>query len=244
MKFNYPKRSLGLIVIAIFGIHYISYSQCTITGLDPTYCITDPAVTLTGAPPGGTFSGPGMTGDVFDPAAAGVGVHTITYDVPAAEDKYYIKSNIGNPWGSTSNNTEMDNAFGVGGWTLDDFETADPATVFSATTSFVFLEGSDGHATELNTFLVANLATIEAWVTDGGCILINAAPNEGGDINFGFSGTTLVYPTFEGTAVAVDPAHPAFVGPLLPTSTTMTGTWYSHAAITGTGYTNVLTNAG
>ncbi|PHR13091.1 MAG: subtilisin [Aequorivita sp.] len=41
-----------------------------------------------GAPNGGTYSGPGVTdnGDgstfTFDPAAAGVGVHTITYDVP------------------------------------------------------------------------------------------------------------------------------------------------------------------
>lgn len=41
-----------------------------------------------GSPSGGTYSGPGVTdnGDgatfTFDPAAAGVGVHTITYDVP------------------------------------------------------------------------------------------------------------------------------------------------------------------
>lgn len=42
-----------------------------------------------GTPSGGTYSGPGVTDDgngstfSFDPAVAGVGVHTITYDVPA-----------------------------------------------------------------------------------------------------------------------------------------------------------------
>ncbi|MRT16045.1 T9SS type A sorting domain-containing protein [Vitellibacter sp. q18] len=42
-----------------------------------------------GTPSGGTYSGPGVTDDgngstfTFDPAVAGVGVHTITYDVPA-----------------------------------------------------------------------------------------------------------------------------------------------------------------
>src|SRR5688572_30414360 len=43
------------------------------------YAITDPAVTLTGSPSGGTFSGTGVSGDQFDPAVAGLGTHTITY---------------------------------------------------------------------------------------------------------------------------------------------------------------------
>jgi PKD repeat protein len=36
-------------------------------------------ITLIGTPAGGTFSGPGVTGSVYDPAIAGVGTHTITY---------------------------------------------------------------------------------------------------------------------------------------------------------------------
>lgn len=42
-----------------------------------------------GSPSGGTYSGPGVTDDgngstfTFDPSVAGVGVHTITYDVPS-----------------------------------------------------------------------------------------------------------------------------------------------------------------
>ena len=117
-----------------------TFAQCEIIGLDSTYCINDPSVVLTGSPGGGTFSGPGMTGSTFSPAAAGVGVHTIEYTLVAAEDKYYIKSNIGNHWGSTTNNTAMNNAFGPGGWILGSFEFSDPLTVFSAGTAFVFLE--------------------------------------------------------------------------------------------------------
>lgn len=232
------------ILILLFALNYSqpAAAQCEILGLDPTYCITDGPTLMFGDPSGGTFSGPGVSGSVFDPGDAGAGVHTITYDLPAALDKYYIKSNIGNPWGSTTNQGAMNNAFGALDWTLESFEAATPGDVFSPTTSFVFLEGSDGHANELNTFLIANLGIIETWVNAGGCILINAAPNEGGNINFGFGGTTLVYPSFENDVFAVDAFHPAFVGPMVPTATAMTGPFYSHAKITGAGLTNVLIN--
>lgn len=53
--------------------------QVSLTGLATQYCLTDPPVTMTGTPPGGTFSGPGVINNQFNPAAAGVGLHTITY---------------------------------------------------------------------------------------------------------------------------------------------------------------------
>ena len=50
------------------------------TGLAFTYCVTNAAVTLTGTPVGGTFSGTGIVGNTFNPATAGVGgPYTITY---------------------------------------------------------------------------------------------------------------------------------------------------------------------
>ncbi len=42
-------------------------------------CVNDTAITLSGTPAGGTFSGTGVTGNSFNPATAGVGTHTITY---------------------------------------------------------------------------------------------------------------------------------------------------------------------
>ena len=46
-----------------------------------TYCSADSAITLTGTPVGGTFSGNGITGDKFNPFAAGSGAQTIVYQV-------------------------------------------------------------------------------------------------------------------------------------------------------------------
>lgn len=49
------------------------------TGLDTAYCVDASAATLIGIPAGGTFTGLGVSGNNFDPAVAGVGVHNITY---------------------------------------------------------------------------------------------------------------------------------------------------------------------
>ncbi len=49
------------------------------SGLAAAYCNDAAAATLTGSPTGGTFSGPGISGNSFNPASAGNGVHTITY---------------------------------------------------------------------------------------------------------------------------------------------------------------------
>ncbi len=44
-------------------------------------CIYDPKVTLTAVDSGGTWQGTGVSGNIFDPAAAGVGNHIVTYDI-------------------------------------------------------------------------------------------------------------------------------------------------------------------
>ncbi|MBK8356102.1 MAG: hypothetical protein IPL13_12255 [Saprospiraceae bacterium] len=44
-------------------------------------CISANPVTLTGNPGGGTWSGIGVTGNTFDPAIAGIGSFTLSYDV-------------------------------------------------------------------------------------------------------------------------------------------------------------------
>lgn len=45
----------------------------TLSGLQATYMTSAAPVTLSGTPVGGTFSGPGVTGNTFSPAAAGAG---------------------------------------------------------------------------------------------------------------------------------------------------------------------------
>lgn len=52
----------------------------SISGLQPSYCINSAVSVLTAMPAGGTFSGPGITGNIFDPALAGEGgPYSITY---------------------------------------------------------------------------------------------------------------------------------------------------------------------
>ena len=52
-------------------------ADATIAPFGPL-CINDDPVTMTAASPGGTFSGPGVTGSTFDPGAVGLGTYTIT----------------------------------------------------------------------------------------------------------------------------------------------------------------------
>ncbi|QNH61823.1 gliding motility-associated C-terminal domain-containing protein [Hymenobacter sediminicola] len=45
----------------------------------PPKCVTSGSVNMVATPAGGTFSGPGISGNVFNPATAGIGTHTLVY---------------------------------------------------------------------------------------------------------------------------------------------------------------------
>ena len=153
-------------------------------------------------------------------------------------ENYYVVDN--NPWGNVFGPTAMDNVFGAPNWTPANFATAG-ATIFDPSVCFVMLEGSDGNAIALNNFLTANLPLIESWVNAGGRLFINAAPNQGGNIDFGFNGTLLNYSSASNTANAVNVNDPIFLGPYLPTATSFTGSSYSHAFVTGVDLNILLT---
>ncbi len=53
--------------------------QLEIIGLKDTFCLSDPAIDLTGIPAGGTFWVNGVSTQQFDPAFWGLGNHSITY---------------------------------------------------------------------------------------------------------------------------------------------------------------------
>lgn len=52
----------------------------TISGIGAEYCLNASPVALSGNPANGTFSGNGVSGNTFDPSAAGTGTQQITYD--------------------------------------------------------------------------------------------------------------------------------------------------------------------
>lgn len=68
------------------------FTQATFTGLDSMYCDTAPNMPLTGIPSGGTFSGPGISGNTFNPGTAGVGVHAIVYTIADTISNCYFNA--------------------------------------------------------------------------------------------------------------------------------------------------------
>jgi hypothetical protein len=56
----------------------------TIDNLASATCAQDAAITLTGTPANGVFSGNGVVGSTFDPSVAGTGPQTITYTISEA----------------------------------------------------------------------------------------------------------------------------------------------------------------
>ena len=72
----------------------------------------------------------------------------------------------------------MDDAFGVGGWVDERYETVDSALLFAAS-GFIFMEGSELNADEMEAFIASHLSEINAYLNAGGVIFFNSAPNEG-----------------------------------------------------------------
>jgi len=147
----------------------------------------------------------------------------------------YVRSSVGEPWGRTDNINAMNNVFGTG-WEAAQFETVDPAVLFSPAVHFIYMDGSDNGALALNTFLNANRATMQSWVSNGGSLFIDAAPNAGGNINLGF-GVTLNY---NGVGLfsagnAANLANPIFNGPFTPVGTAWSDGYFAHASVSGAG---------
>lgn len=157
----------------------------------------------------------------------------------ASAAPYYLRSTVSAPWFVSTNEAAMDAVFGAGNWVDERYETVNTASLFTNANSFIFMEGGDSNANELELFLTTNLPNITSWVNGGGRLLLNAAPNEGNGMSFGF-GVTLNYPDFggAGTAVAVDPLHAVFAG----VATAYTGSLFSHASVSGAGLTSIINN--
>lgn len=146
---------------------------------------------------------------------------------------------FGNPWEERATVVAaMDLAFGSGGWTDRD-SPADSG--FLASESFLYMEGGDGTTNEMESFLNAQSASILNWVSGGGRLLINAAPNQGDGLSFG--GLTLNYLTSiqkycESLCTPVDPSSAMFTG---ITTASFGGNYFSHGTVSG-GTTEYIRN--
>lgn len=158
----------------------------------------------------------------------------------------YVRSEAGGqPWGVNANEDAMDQVFGAGGWDDLRYETVNPAVLFSATYAFIYLEGSDANTDELYAFMMANQAALESWVSAGGGLFLNAGPNEGGTMAWGFGGVVLNYGEFPSDpGMAADAGHPIWNGPFLPTAPGgFTGSAFAHASVSGPGLVPLIVDS-
>ncbi|OHB73458.1 MAG: hypothetical protein A2V70_06820 [Planctomycetes bacterium RBG_13_63_9] len=123
----------------------------------------------------------------------------------------YVHSTSARPSASAVNERAMDAVFGAGNWIDARYETLDAATLLSA--DFVLIEGAAGDNDGLKAFMAENFSTIQAWVSGGGSLVVDALPEDAVGMSLGF-GVQSSRPEGVRCASAVDPAHPIFNGPL------------------------------
>ncbi|MBA4054658.1 MAG: hypothetical protein C0490_08100, partial [Marivirga sp.] len=175
---------------------HLAFSQCAITNLDPSYCVDDAAVVLTG---GTNYYGPGVSGSTFTPSTAGVGTHTI-YSATAVASSYTVSTTgTYNPDGSAASTVtfpslpgdESSGSIGIG-FTFNFFGTDFTNLVINANGYLMF-----GGATSTNANQTLPNATdpdniiAGAWdnldITAGGTVttvLVGTAPLRKFIINF------------------------------------------------------------
>jgi len=155
----------------------------------------------------------------------------------------YMHAQAGEPWqgnaGDGPNDTAMDTALGASNWQEAWFETVDPNSLFSPSVRFIFMDGSDFGTVALENFIAANETAMENWVSQGGSLFLDAAPNQG-PTTFTYDGNTFTRNNFSANVSAADPSNPIFNGPFTPVSTSYTGSFFAHAIISGPNLTPLI----
>lgn len=159
-----------------FTVEVLAAPTVSFDPIAATYCVNSGIVTLVGTPAGGTFSGPGVSGNTFDPAAAGVGGPYILFY------NYTDANGCSNAAVQVTEVTELPTLSWVGLQT--DHCTNDDFVILQATPT----GGSfSGQGVNGNAFYPANLSagtyTLTYTYTAGGCtntlstdVIVNEAP--------------------------------------------------------------------
>ena len=152
---------------------------------------------------------------------------TMTVSLVSASTIVYA-SGTKNPWGNTTNDNAMNSAFGAGNWTrVNGYKVS----MFSGS-NFVFLDGSDGNANEFSGFLAKNGAVVTDYVSNGGHLFLNSAPNQGSSYDMGF-GVTLNYPNHFSNTVTVTTEGVAAGLTTGGLTTNYKGGHFGHATVSG-----------
>ena len=168
-------------------------------------------------------------------------------DVTVTTPHVYVRDQAGEPWGEETNDEAMTQVFGDN-WEEEFFQTVNTSTdaggLFAPSVRFIYLDGGDETADELEAFLAAHEAALKAFTDRGGRLIVNAAPNEGDGLSY--DGRQIVYdeantsPTESDFVAAADASHPIFNGPFTPVTTTYSGSSFGHALVQGPGLTSLI----
>lgn len=82
---QFSPQQLDQVRFCLDNIRFYLRSEAPNMVVDNTerrFCFYDADITLSATPAGGTFSGPGVSGNTFSPSQADVGNHLITYSLP------------------------------------------------------------------------------------------------------------------------------------------------------------------
>jgi hypothetical protein len=160
------------------------------SGLPSAMCVGDAPVTLTGSSGSSGFSGPGVSGNQFNPATAGVSTHTITYSYTDPNTNCTGTSSQTVTVGAPAPNITGNTSFCAGG-----------STVMNAGSGFDFYEWNSG-AGSGQTFNVVSGGIYTVIVTDAnGCtgtdqvtVIENALPQPviNGSTTFCAGGSTTL----------------------------------------------------
>lgn len=153
---------------------------------------------------------------------------------PAAAKITYM-TGASDPWGTTTNDEAMDAVFGTGGWSKVQGFTA----AAFADSSFLFFDGGDSNADEFGDFLAKNTDQFVNFLTSGGHVLTQVAPNQDTYDSYKLPGGLTVdgihgysYPTASDTAVLTGAGLAAGLGKD-GAGTAWSGGYFAHAAVTG-----------
>jgi hypothetical protein len=148
-----------------------------IIGVQPRYCQSAGAVLLSALPSGGTFSGTGVTGNIFTPSVAGIGAHSITYfgqDGPCTYSKTFTILVTPNPVASAT-------AINASCGTCADGSIV--VTVSGGTSPYRYrLNGGTAQVSNIFTGLIPSSYTITVEDANG-CSINVTAQIQGGNTN-------------------------------------------------------------
>ncbi|CAN5498171.1 hypothetical protein BH11ARM2_BH11ARM2_30850 [soil metagenome] len=144
----------------------------------------------------------------------------------AAQNVAYLSaSRDSGPWGSQTYKEDFNKVFGEKGWTESTFEKSDDSLFDPGKTNLLVIEGGDWMADQMAEYINKNEDRLAKFVYEGGHLIINAAPNTGGDIAMFGGAVGLHYGwgdgdkrekdggSFNFTATPNDYSHPIFNGP-------------------------------